>query len=251
MRKPGQVRQLWEGGGSGRWRKWKAGVLGCCRWIGGGTRTLGGGHKDAAGRDKDAAGCGTRRLWGNKDAAGRKNKETTRACPGLRDRNVACAERSGKAGGQPERLWGPDRRAATLGAGGNGARVPGHRHSGAGDRGCCRPLWPAQRNPQPHPEPTARGHGSREQPVSIRGEGCGPCGVTLGSPPSRPQDRGSGPQLPGRGGTRRRRRSGRVSRSLHPAPGPAPLSLATRSLCFSISETGTPPPGPACDVGGQ
>ena len=47
--------------------------------------------------------------------------------------NFACAERSGTAGGRSERLWGPDRRAATLGVGGSGARDPRHCS-------CCPPL---------------------------------------------------------------------------------------------------------------
>lgn len=92
------------------------------------------GNKDTGGT-KDAAGGGGRQ--------GRCAEWGTRALStqvtGSRDGNVECTERSGKAGGQPGRLWGPDRRAATLGAGGNGACVPRHGRSVAGARERCRP----------------------------------------------------------------------------------------------------------------
>lgn len=67
---------------------------------------------------------------------------------------------------------------------------------------------------QPHPYPAAQGRGPGEQPVSIRGEGRRPYGVTLGSRPSQLWARGFGPRLPGRGGTWNRRGSGRVPRRL-------------------------------------
>lgn len=156
----------------------------------GGTRTLLGGGQGHWGQGH----C----WWGDKDAGATSTLHAPAADSG--DRNVACAERLGGVRGQLGRLWGPDRRAATLGAGGNGARVPRRGRGGVGGRERCRPPGPARRGPPPHPDPAARERGLGEQPVSFGGAGRRLCGVTLGRRPSR-----SGPGLwtpdsPGRAG---------------------------------------------------
>lgn len=106
-----------------------------------------------------------------------------------RDWNVACAERSGGAGGQLGRLWGPDRRAATLGAGGNGARVPRHGRGGAGGRG-PRALSSARAGPTRSPTP-CRLRRLRARPRGTAGErsaggGGGAVRCDLGAPPLPP-----------------------------------------------------------------
>uniref|UniRef100_A0A8C0N057 Phosphatidylinositol glycan anchor biosynthesis class Q n=1 Tax=Canis lupus familiaris TaxID=9615 RepID=A0A8C0N057_CANLF len=102
---------------------------------GGGTRTGDGdGDSGKAGRGR---GRGRGRGWG-------------RLAADSGHRNVLGPERSGGVGGQPGRLWGPDRRAATRGAGGNGARVP---RRGWGRR--VPSARAARRRPPAHLDPAA------------------------------------------------------------------------------------------------
>lgn len=192
----------------------------------GGTRSLRGGEQRAC--------------VGTKTLRGRKNKETTRACPGLR--------------GQERCMRG------TLGQGRRAARAPlgaGPSRGNVGSRrkwGSC-PEAPPQRGwglrlrllssalARPTQSPTSsRTQRPRARLSGAAGEhsrgGLTAVRCDLGEPPSRPQPRGCGPQLPGRGGTRCRRRSERLSRRRLPG---RRRSLPTRSLCFIISKRGTPP----------
>lgn len=118
-------------------------------------------------------------------------------------RTAARAERSGAASRQPGRLWGPDRRAATRRADGNGASVPRRGRGGAGGRERRRSPGPARRGPQPRPLPAARGRGPGQQPVS-RGE-VGVCGES-GEPPAGRRERGSVGRLRAAGSFPRPRR---------------------------------------------
>uniref|UniRef100_A0A8C0PZW4 Phosphatidylinositol glycan anchor biosynthesis class Q n=1 Tax=Canis lupus familiaris TaxID=9615 RepID=A0A8C0PZW4_CANLF len=126
-----------EDGDGGRWDRTRA--VGDGDGVGdedgGGTRTGDGdGDSGKAGRGR---GRGRGRGWG-------------RLAADSGHRNVLGPERSGGVGGQPGRLWGPDRRAATRGAGGNGARVP---RRGWGRR--VPSARAARRRPPAHLDPAA------------------------------------------------------------------------------------------------